>query len=45
MLAQKDTVAHINMAELDAAIRGVNLAIAWGMRSFDLRTGLAAVHK
>ena len=42
---RKDTVAHINMAELDAAIRGVNLAIAWGMQNIDLRTDSAAVHK
>jgi len=36
---------HINMAELDAAIRGLNLAIAWGAREVDLRTDSAAVHR
>ncbi|KAF0290455.1 hypothetical protein FJT64_001207 [Amphibalanus amphitrite] len=35
---------HINMAELDAAIRGVNLAVAWGARTIDLRTDSATVH-
>ncbi|KAK3878419.1 hypothetical protein Pcinc_017003 [Petrolisthes cinctipes] len=28
---RRDDSSHINMAELDAAIRGINLAIAWGM--------------
>ncbi|XP_043235723.1 uncharacterized protein LOC122388597 [Amphibalanus amphitrite] len=36
---------HINMAELDAAIRGVNLAVAWGARTIDLRTDSATVHR
>ncbi|KAF0297012.1 hypothetical protein FJT64_005559 [Amphibalanus amphitrite] len=36
---------HINMAELDAALSGVNMAIAWGIRVIDLRTDSATVHK
>ncbi|KAF0295372.1 hypothetical protein FJT64_000618 [Amphibalanus amphitrite] len=36
---------HINMAELDAANRGVNLAVAWGARTIDLRTDSATVHR
>ena len=36
---------HINMAELDAAVKGVNLAIAWGMRTVELRTDSATVHR
>ena len=36
---------HINMAELDAAVKGVNLAIAWGMRAVELRTDSATVHR
>ena len=42
---RKDTDTHINMAELDAAIRGLNLAIAWEMKTVKLRTDSAAVHK
>ena len=42
---RRDDSTHINMAELDAAMRGINLAIAWGMKSVDLRTDSATVHK
>ncbi|XP_037069745.1 uncharacterized protein LOC119091199, partial [Pollicipes pollicipes] len=37
--------AHTNMAELDEAVRGTNLAIAWGMQIIDLRTDSDAVHR
>ncbi|XP_037073399.1 uncharacterized protein LOC119094446 [Pollicipes pollicipes] len=40
-----DEVMHINMAERDAAIRGVNLAVAWGARTIGLRTDSATVHR
>lgn len=33
------------MAELDAAIRGINLAIAWGMKTIELRTDSATVFR
>ena len=33
------------MAELDAAVRGVNLAIAWGMKRVTLETDSATVHR
>ncbi|XP_043225017.1 uncharacterized protein LOC122383025 [Amphibalanus amphitrite] len=36
---------HINMAELDAALSGVNLAIAWGATTIELRTDSATVAK
>ena len=36
---------HINMAELDAALSGVNMAIAWGILRIDLRTDSATVRK
>ena len=36
---------HINMAELDAAVRGLNLAVAWGVTDIDLRTDSATVHR
>ena len=42
---RKNESTHINMAELDAAIRGINLAVAWNMRVIDLRTDSAAVHR
>ncbi|XP_043226567.1 uncharacterized protein LOC122383837 [Amphibalanus amphitrite] len=42
---RRDETAHINMAELDAAVRGINLAIAWEMRRLDLRTDSATVHR
>ena len=42
---RRDEATHINMAELDAAIRGVNLAVAWGARTIDLRTDSATVHR
>lgn len=41
---RRDDSTHINMAELDAAVRGVNLALAWGMRTIELKTDSAAVH-
>uniref|UniRef100_A0A5S6Q541 RNase H domain-containing protein n=1 Tax=Trichuris muris TaxID=70415 RepID=A0A5S6Q541_TRIMR len=37
--------AHINMAELDALIRGLNLALSWGMRRIDLMTDSVTVHR
>lgn len=43
-LRREDT-AHINMAELDAMVRGVNLAIVWGMKTVQLKTDSATVHR
>ena len=42
---RRDESSHINIAELDAAIRGINLAVAWGMKSLDLRTDSVNVHR
>ena len=42
---RRDEATHINMAELDAAIRGVNLAVSWGAQKIDLRTDSATVHR
>ncbi|XP_043244736.1 uncharacterized protein LOC122393130 [Amphibalanus amphitrite] len=36
---------HINMAELDAALSGINMAVAWGVKVIDLRTDSATVHR
>ena len=41
--SQRDSVSHINMSELDAAIKGLNLAVAWGVRTVTLCTDSAAV--
>ena len=41
---RRDDSGHINMAELDAAIRGINLAVAWGMSTIDVRTDSVTVH-
>ena len=43
-LRREDTT-HINMAELDAMVRGVNLAIAWNMTKIHLKTDSATVHR
>ena len=42
---RKDETSHINMAELDAVIKGVNLAIAWGMKEIEIFTDSATVHQ
>ena len=35
---RKDGDSHINMAELDALIKGVNMALLWGLTKLHLRT-------
>ena len=35
-LRKKSDYSHINVAELEAVARGVNLAIAWGFKTFTL---------
>jgi len=35
--------SHINLSELDAAIRGINMAIRWGWKKFTLKTDSATV--
>lgn len=41
----KNDSSHINMAELDAVIKGLNLALAWKVRKVELVTDSAAVHR
>uniref|UniRef100_A0A5S6QUG1 Reverse transcriptase domain-containing protein n=1 Tax=Trichuris muris TaxID=70415 RepID=A0A5S6QUG1_TRIMR len=36
---------HINMAELDAVIKGLNVALAWRMKKIELKTDSATVHR
>ena len=43
--AESKAAMHINMAELDAALRGLNMAVAWGIKIIDLRTDSATVHR
>lgn len=41
---RQNECAHINLAELDAALRGVNLAIQWGMKIVTLCTDSMTVY-
>ena len=36
--------SHINLAELDALLRGVNMALAWKMKTLHLKTDSATVY-
>uniref|UniRef100_A0A5S6QJ31 Uncharacterized protein n=1 Tax=Trichuris muris TaxID=70415 RepID=A0A5S6QJ31_TRIMR len=40
-----DEARHINMAELDAVIKGLNLALTWKMKTVELMTDSATVHR
>ncbi|KAK4314260.1 hypothetical protein Pmani_014414 [Petrolisthes manimaculis] len=42
---RQDESAHINMAEMDAALKGLNLAVAWGMTHISLMTDSVTVHR
>ncbi|XP_068233538.1 uncharacterized protein [Palaemon carinicauda] len=42
-LRKKDDFNHINVAELEAVLKGVNLAIRWGLESIEVRTDSATV--
>lgn len=42
---RRDEATHINMAELDAALRGLNLAIAWEMQVVELKTDSSTVYR
>ena len=44
-LRKKDDHAHINLAELDAAIRGISLAVNWGLKEIVLMSDSATVVK
>ena len=43
--AESERDVHINISELDAALNGVNLAVAWGFRRLTLRTDSVTVHR
>lgn len=42
-LRKQDDFNHINVAELEAILKGVNVAIKWGLESIELRTDSATV--
>ena len=42
-LRKKDDYDHINIAELEAVVRGVNLALKWGLREIEVVTDSATV--
>src|SRR5678815_3553880 len=37
-IRKKNDVGHINVAELEAVIRGVNLALKWGLKELEIKT-------
>lgn len=37
-LRKSTGVSHVNVAELDAVLKGVNLAIKWGFKTFEIVT-------
>ena len=43
-LRSEDSSSHINMAELDAVIKGVNAALAWKLKKLQVRTDSLTVY-
>lgn len=43
-LRGKQDTAHINRAELDAVLRGINMAVKWGRKKLCVMTDSATVH-
>lgn len=43
-LRKENDHAHINVAELDAVMKGINLTIKWGIQSFTIYSDSATVH-
>ena len=35
-LRKKDNYSHINIAELEAVVKGVNLTLKWGLREIEV---------
>ena len=42
-LRKKNDCSHINVAELDAAMKGINLALKWGLKGIEIKTDSATV--
>ena len=43
-LRKKGDFGHISVAKLDAVLKGVNLAVKWGLRQVEVRTDSATVY-
>ena len=44
-LRKKTDYNHINVAELEAVLKGVNLAVKWGLETIEIVTDSATVHR
>ena len=44
-LRKRDDVTHINLAELEAVVKGLNLAMKWGVTTVDVVTDSLIVSK
>ena len=42
-LRKKDDAAHVNVAELDAVLKGINLAIQWNMKMISVKSDSTSV--
>ena len=42
-IGKKDDYGHINVAELEAVMKGINLGVKWGMRDITVMTDSATV--
>lgn len=42
-LRKADDHAHINVAELEAVLKGINLCLKWGLKEITVRTDSATV--
>ena len=43
-LQKRDDAAHINLAELEAVIKGLNMAIIWDLKKVQIKTDSRTVH-
>ena len=44
-LRKKNDNAHINLAELDAVLKGVNMELKWCVSGINIKTDSATVYK
>ena len=43
-MRKKDDNAHINLSELDAILKGVNMALKWSVSDINIKTDSATVY-
>ena len=43
-LRKKDDYSHINVAELEVVLKGINLALKWELKTIELKTDSATVN-